>query len=320
MTPAVDGIKLLTGNSNPVLASAIAEHLGIELARMRVGGFSDGEIRVQIDENIRGVDCFVMQSTCAPVNQNLMELLVIIDAARRASARRITAVLPYYGYARQDRKDRPRVPITAKLIANLIVAAGANRILTMDLHADQIQGFFDIPVDHLYSSPVLIEHFHRFEGGSGVVVAPDAGAVERARGFARRLHGLPLAIVDKRRPAPNVAEIHHVIGDVVGKDAIIVDDMVDTAGTLCIVANAIAEAGARSVRAVATHGVLSGHAIERIESSNLAELVITDTIPLLDKVDPHNPGKIVQVSIARLLGEAIRRIHSSESVSSLFLE
>ncbi len=315
MQPA-DHIKLLTGNSNPVLAGEIADFLGLELGRVKVGAFSDGEIQVRIEENIRGVDCFVIQSTCSPVNQNLMELLVLIDAARRASAKRITAVIPYFGYARQDRKDRPRVPITAKLVANLITAAGADRVLTMDLHADQIQGFFDIPVDHLYAAPMLIEALMGLAGPDAVVVSPDAGAVERARGFARRLKGLPLAIVDKRRPQPNVAEIHHVIGDVTDRDAIIVDDMIDTAGTLMLVANAIKQAGARTVRAVATHAVLSGPALDRIENSILEELIVTNTIPLTEKA----PAKIKQLSVAKLLGEAIRRIHHSESVSSLFLE
>jgi ribose-phosphate pyrophosphokinase len=310
-------LVLLAGNSNPILANEICAKIGIELARAKVGAFSDGEIQVKIEENIRGADCFVMQSTCAPVNQNLMEMLILIDAARRASAARITAVIPYYGYARQDRKDRPRVPITAKLVANLITAAGANRILTIDLHADQIQGFFDIPVDHLYAAPILIDHLKPFAARDAVIVAPDAGGVERARGLARRLNGLPLAIVDKRRPQPNVAEIHHVIGDVEGKDAIIVDDMVDTAGTLMLVANAIKAAGAKTVRAVGTHAVLSGAARERIENSILEEMILTNTIPV-----PGLPAgsKIRQLTIAPLLGEAIQRIHNMESVSSLFLE
>jgi ribose-phosphate pyrophosphokinase len=310
-------LVLLAGNSNPTLATEICSKIGIELARAKVGAFSDGEIQVKIEENIRGADCFVMQSTCAPVNQNLMEMLILIDAARRASAARITAVIPYYGYARQDRKDRPRVPITAKLVANLITAAGANRILTIDLHADQIQGFFDIPVDHLYAAPILIEYLRPFADRDAVIVAPDAGGVERARGLARRLNGLPLAIVDKRRPQPNVAEIHHVIGDVEGKDAIIVDDMVDTAGTLMLVANAIKAAGARTVRAVATHAVLSGAARERIENSILEEMILTNTIPVLGLPEK---SRIRQLSIATLLGEAIQRIHNMESVSSLFLE
>lgn len=316
-TPAVNReLMLLAGNSNPALASEIAAAIELPLAKMKVGAFSDGEIQVKIDENVRGADCFLIQSTCAPVNQNLMELLIMIDATRRASAWRITAVIPYYGYARQDRKDRPRVPITAKLVANLITAAGADRILTVDLHADQIQGFFDIPVDHLYAAPVLIDHLTPFAHSNAVVVSPDAGGVERARGFARRLDGLPLAIVDKRRPSPNVAEIHHVIGDVEGKHAIIVDDMVDTGGTLLLVANAIKVAGAASVRAVATHAVFSGAARERIEGSILEEMIVTNSIPVAGL---PSPTRIAQLSIAPLLGEAIKRIHSMESVSSLFL-
>jgi ribose-phosphate pyrophosphokinase len=309
-------LMLLAGNSNPALASEIAASLDIPLTQMRIGAFSDGEVQVKIDESVRGADCFLIQSTCAPVNQNLMELLIMIDAAKRSSAWRITPVIPYFGYARQDRKDRPRVPITAKLVANLITAAGADRILTVDLHADQIQGFFDIPVDHLYAMPVLIDHLMRFAHANAVVVSPDAGGVERARGFARRLEGLPLAIVDKRRPSPNVAEIHHVIGEVEGKDAIIVDDMVDTAGTLLLVANAIKAAGAASVRAVASHPVFSGAARERIENSILEEMIVTNSIPVAGL---PSPTKITQLSVAPLLGEAIKRIHCMESVSSLFL-
>ncbi len=317
MRPFDPRLKLLAGNSNPLLATEIAASMGHELSQVTVGAFSDGEVRVKINENVRGADCFVIQSTCAPVNQNLMEMLVMIDAARRASAWRITAVIPYYGYARQDRKDRPRVPITAKLVANLITAAGANRILTVDLHADQIQGFFDIPVDHLYAAPVLIEHLKNRITEETVIVAPDAGSVERTRGMARRLGGQPLAIVDKRRPEPNVAEVHHVIGDVEGKDAIIVDDMVDTAGTLCLVAGAIRAAGARSVRAVATHAVLSGAARDRIEASVLEELIVTNTVPLVGEAPTR---KIHQFSVARLIAEAIQRVHNMESISSLFLE
>jgi len=310
-------MKLLAGNSNPLLANEIAQHLGVPLGNIFVGTFSDGEVRVNITENIRGKDCFVIQSTCSPVNQNLMEMLVMIDAVKRASASRITAVIPYYGYARQDRKDRPRVPITAKLVANLITAAGANRILTMDLHADQIQGFFDIPVDHLYAAPVLIEYLKNNIDPKSVAVAPDAGSVERARGMARRLGGLPLAIVDKRRPEPNVAEIHHVIGDVIDKHAIIVDDLVDTAGTLCLVAKAIKDAGAKSVRAVVTHSILSGAARDRIDNSPIDELIVTNTIPF---VGEFKSKKLTQLSVAPLIAEAIRRIHSMESISSLFIE
>ena len=309
-------IKLLTGNSHPQLSAEIAECLELPLSKAKVSAFSDGEVRVAIEENVRGVDLFIVKSTCAPVNQNLMELLIMIDAARRASASRITAVIPYYGYARQDRKDRPRVPITSKLVANLLVAAGANRVLCMDLHADQIQGFFDIPVDHLYAMPVIIDYLKERAIDNCVVVAPDAGGVERARGLARRLVA-PLAIVDKRRPQPNVAEILNIIGEVKGKNAIIVDDMVDTAGTLTLVAQAIKNAGATSVRAVATHAVLSGPAVERIEKSILEELVVTNSIPLGDKA---HCKKISSLSVARILAEAIKRIHFGESVSSLFIE
>lgn len=310
-------LVILAGTSNPTLAAEIASHLGIAIAGMKVGAFADGEEQVRIEENVRGADCFVVQSTCKPSSRNLMEMLIIIDAARRASARRITAVMPYYGYARQDRKDRPRVPITAKLVANLITAAGANRVLCMDLHADQIQGFFDIPVDHLYALPVLIEYLKPWAGKNAIIVSPDAGGVERARGLARRLNGLPLAIVDKRRPKANVAEIHHVIGDVEGKDAIIVDDMVDTGGTLTLVASAIMKAGAHSVRAVATHAVLSGAARDRIDSSALEEMIFTNSIPI---ADPERSPKIRQLSVAPILSEAIHRIHFDESVSSLFVE
>lgn len=316
-TTADSRLVILAGNSNPGLASEIATGLGTQVARMKVGAFADGEVQVRIEDNVRGADCYIVQSTCKPVSHNLMEMLVIIDAARRASARRITAVMPYYGYARQDRKDRPRVPISAKLVANLITAAGANRVLCMDLHADQIQGFFDIPVDHLYGLPVLIDYLQPYARRDAVIVSPDAGGVERARGLARRLNGLPLAIVDKRRPKPNVAEVHHVIGDVEGKDAIIVDDMVDTAGTLTLVAGAIKAAGARTVRAVASHAVLSGPARDRIDQSVLEEMIFTNSIPIPDL--EHSP-KIKQLSIARLLAEAIRRIHCDESVSSLFVD
>ena len=310
-------LQILTGNSNPALASEIAQSLSTELGKMKVGTFSDGETQVQIEENVRGRDIFVIQSCCPPVNHNLMELLIILDAARRASAERVTAVIPYYGYARQDRKDRPRVPITSKLVANLLTTAGATRILALDLHADQIQGYFDIPVDHLYALPEVIDYLKKSPLDRSVIVSPDAGGVERARVLAGHLGGLPLAIMDKRRPSANVAEIHHIIGEVEGKDAIIVDDMIDTAGTLCKVAEVLKSIGkVRSVRAVATHGVLSGQAIERIAASPLDNLIVSNTIPLLDKA---RCPKIVSLSVAPILAEAIRRIHEGESVSSLFV-
>jgi len=309
-------MKLFSGNSNPALAEAVASYLGVPLGRARVNSFSDGEIQVEIQENVRGLDCFVMQSTCAPANRHLMELLIMVDALRRSSARRITAVIPYYGYARQDRKVAPRVPITAKLVADLISVSGTDRLLCIDLHAGQIQGFFDIPVDNLYATPVLLPAIRQVFGGEVCIISPDAGGVERARAYAKRLDA-PLAIIDKRREAANVAQIMNLIGDVNGLDCVIVDDMVDTAGTLCEAARALREHGARSVGAAITHPVLSGPAIERIEKSELRELVVADTIPLHDGA--RDCGRIRVVSIANLLGEAIRRITNEESVSSLFV-
>jgi len=307
-------MKLFAGNANPVLAREISDFLGVPLGAAVVGRFSDGEIMVRINENIRGRDVFVIQSTCPPVNDNLMELLIMIDALRRASAYRITVVLPYYGYSRQDRKAEPRVPITAKLVANLVTAAGADRVLTTDLHAGQLQGYFDIPVDNLMAAPVLLDFFRKKGLERPVVVSPDAGGVERARNFAKRLDA-SLAIIDKRRLAPNVAEIMNIIGDVEGRPAIIIDDMIDTAGTLVQAAAAVKAKGAARVFAAATHAVLSGKAIERIQGSTLEEVVVTNTIPPRDGA----PGKITVLSVASLLGEGIRRIHDNASVSSLFI-
>lgn len=312
-----DGIKLITGNSNPDLAKKVSEYLNIPITETTVTTFSDGEIMVQIKENVRGSDAFVIQSTCTPVNQNLMELLLIIDALKRASARRITAVIPYYGYARQDRKVQPRVPISAKLVANLITVAGANRVLSIDLHAGQIQGFFDIPVDHLLSIPVLLDYLKKNDLKNNIiVVSPDAGGTERARVFAKKINA-PLAIVDKRRDAPNVSKVMHVIGDVKDKDALLIDDMIDTAGTITQAALALKEKGARRVFAAATHGVLSGPAVDRLNESVLEKVIITDTIPIGDKKE--RCPKIEVLTVAHLLGEAIKRINEETSISSLFV-
>jgi ribose-phosphate pyrophosphokinase len=308
-------LKLFSGNANRPLAEDIARQLGVALADAEVSRFSDGEIFVQINENVRGADVFVVQPTCPPVNDNLMELLVMLDALKRASAQRITAVLPYYGYARQDRKVQPRVPITAKLVADLVTAAGAHRILALDLHAGQIQGFFNIPVDHLFAAPVLIDYLGLKGLEDAVVVAPDAGGVERARAIAKRVRA-GLAIIDKRREGPNVSIFMHLIGDVKGRDAIIIDDMIDTAGTLVQAVDAVKREGARRILACGVHPVLSGPAIARIEGSPLEEVVVTNTIPL----DPGKRiAKITVLSVANLLGEAIRRIHNEESVSTLFV-
>ncbi len=310
------GLKVFCGNANPALANEICQSLGIELGLSSVRSFSDGEIYLQILENVRGADVFVVQPTCPPVDRHLFELLMMIDALKRASAERITAVLPYYGYARQDRKDRPRVPISAKLIAGLLERAGANRILALDLHAAQIQGFFDIPVDHLFVTPVMIEYFEQLALPDRIVVSPDAGGVERARAFAKRLNA-PLAIIDKRRLDVNVAEVMHIIGDVEGKHCLMVDDLIDTAGTLVKGAEALRNAGALSVRALATHGVLSGNAVERIEKSTLLEVVLSNSIPLRD--DALRSAKIHSLSVAPLLARAIRSIHEGGSVSTLFV-
>jgi ribose-phosphate pyrophosphokinase len=309
-------LKLFTGNANPALAREICEYLGIRLGEATVSAFSDGEIRVRIEENVRGADVFVMQSCSDPVNTSIMEMLIMLDALKRSSASRITAVIPYFGYARQDRKDQPRVPISAKLLADLITTAGANRVLTMDLHAGQIQGFFNIPVDHLYATPVLLDYMNKDGAGDLVVVSPDAGGVERARVFAKRLQA-NLAIIDKRREGPNNAHVMNIIGDVEGRNALLLDDMIDTAGTIVQGAQACAEKGARNVWAACTHPVLSGPALERIQESCLSEVVVTNTIPLNGK-EVRCP-KLRVLSVAPLLGEAITRIHEEESVSSLFV-
>ena len=309
-------MKVLSGNASKALTTGICAHLDNQPCKATVSTFSDGEIRVQIGENIRGRDVFLVNSTSPPCNRHLMELLILIDAARRASAERVTAVLPYFGYARQDRKDKARVPITAKLVANLLTAAGANRILTVDLHCGQIQGFFDIPVDHLTAEVVFRSHLLQQENLTNlVVVSPDTGSVTRAREFANNL-GAPLAIVDKRRPEENVAEVMNIIGDVEGMHALILDDLVDTAGTLCKAADAIRAQGALSVRACITHPILSGPALENITKSELEEVLVCDTIPLSDEAKA-NP-KLHTLTLAPLIGEAIRRIHKDESVSSLF--
>jgi ribose-phosphate pyrophosphokinase len=309
-------VCLFSGNANPELARDIAAYLETPLGKIKVQRFSDGETFVEINENVRGVDAFVIQPTCSPVNDHVMELLIISDTLRRASAATITAVIPYYGYARQDRKVAPRTPITSKLVADLIESAGVDRVVSIDLHAGQIQGFFTIPVDHLYGMPVMLEEYLKKNfDSSAVVVSPDAGGVERARAYSKRLNS-SLAIIDKRRERANVSEVMNLIGDVKGKQCIIVDDMIDTAGTLTGAAKALMDYGATRVVACATHGVLSGPAIQRIMESPLDEVVVSDTIPLSPAA--RTCPKIKQVSMARLLGEAIKRIHSSDSVSSLF--
>ena len=309
-------MKLFTGNANPGLARDVAAYLDVEIGKAEVGIFSDGEVNVEIRENVRGMDCFVMQSTCAPANTHLMELLIMIDALRRSSAGRITAVLPYYGYSRQDRKVRPRMPISAKLVADLIGVAGTDRVLCIELHAGQIQGFFNVPVDNIFATPVLLDAIRLRAEGDLCVISPDAGGVERARAYAKRLDA-PLAIIDKRREAANVSQVMNIIGDVRGRTCVIVDDIVDTAGTLAGAARALEGAGARAVYAAITHPVLSGPAIKRIDESPLRELVVTDTIPL--RPDAAQCSKLKVVSVAALLGEAIRRINNEESVSSLFV-
>ncbi|BBU68529.1 MAG: ribose-phosphate pyrophosphokinase [Rhodocyclaceae bacterium] len=311
-------LMVFTGNANPKLAADVAKRLGLPLGRADVGRFSDGEVSVEIQEHVRGNDVFVVQSTCHPSNDNLMELLVIVDALKRASAGRITAALPYFGYARQDRRPRSnRVPIAAKLVANMLVAAGVDRVMTMDLHAEQIQGFFDIPVDNVYGLPILLADVQEKHLEKPIVVSPDHGGVVRARSLAKRLE-CDLAIIDKRRPKANVSEVMNIIGDVNGKDCIIVDDLVDTAGTLCKAAAALKQNGARSVTAYCTHPVLSGAAVERINESVLDELVVLDTIPLTDAA--QSCSRIRQLSVAELLAETIRRISKEDSVSSLFID
>jgi len=309
---------IFTGNANPKLAEDVAKHLNTRLGRATVGRFSDGEVMVEILDHVRGKDVFVLQSTCAPTNETLMEVMVIVDALKRSSAGRITAVIPYFGYARQDRRPRSaRVPITAKVVADMLARVGVDRLLTMDLHSDQIQGFFDIPVDNIYAAPILLGDIWKNNFDNLMVVSPDVGGVVRARAIAKRLD-CDLAIIDKRRPKPNVAKVMHIIGDVKGRNCILMDDLVDTANTLCEAANALKEHGAASVRAYCTHPVLSGPAVERVENSALNELVVTDTIPLREEA--RRCGRIRQVSIAELLAETVRRINNDESVSSLFME
>ena len=312
-------ITLFTGNANPALAHDIARHLMLPMGRASVGRFSDGEVNIELMENVRGRDVFLLQSTCPPVNENLMELLVMADACRRASARSITAVIPYFGYARQDRRPRAtRAAITAKLVADMICAAGVERVLTLDLHAEQIQGFFGVPVDNVYGSPVLLGDVWRMTYPNPIVVSPDVGGVVRARAFAKRLDDADLAIIDKRRPRPNESKVMNIIGEVSGKSCVLVDDMVDTAGTLCLAAQALKDEGAERVVAYITHAVLSGGAVERIASSTLDELVVTDTIPLSEAA--RQCGRIRQLSVAALLAETIRRIRDEESVSSLYID
>ncbi len=311
-----DRLKIFSGNANAALANEIVEALGVDLGKLMVRQFSDGEIYLQIQENVRGADVFIIQPTCTPVNRNLMELLLTIDALKRASADRITAVLPYYGYARQDRKDKPRVPISARLVAALLETAGADRVLALDLHAAQIQGFFDIPVDHLFAAPVMIDYFRTVHLPDVTVVSPDPGGVERARAFAKRLN-VPLAILDKRREQPNVAEVLNVVGDVKGRNCLLVDDLIDTAGTLAEGSKALLGKGAASVTACATHAVLSGPAVSRIEGSALREVVVSNSIPLSEAA--KQSPKIKSLSVAKLLAEAIRSIHEETSVSVLFV-
>ena len=307
-------LLLFSGNANRALSQEISEYLSIPLASAEVGQFSDGETQVKINQNVRGADVYVIQPTSPPVNDNLMELLIMIDALKRASADRITAVIPYYGYGRQDRKDRPRVPISAKLVADLLTAAGANRVLTMDLHAGQIQGFFDIPVDHLFAAPVIVGYFQSLGWDQICIVSPDAGGVERARACAKRMGG-SLAIIDKRRMGPNLSQTMHIVGDVADKNVIIIDDIIDTAGTITQAVDALVAEGARRVYASCVHPVLSGPAMGRIEGSKLEGLAVTNTIPL----DSKKSEKLIVLSVAPLLGEAISRIHKGASVSSLFI-
>ena len=316
---ATGKMMVFAGNANPQLANKIATRLQLSLGKAQVNRFSDGEVAVELMENVRGRDVFIVQSTCPPTNDNLMELLVMADALQRASAGRVTAVVPYYGYARQDRRQRAaRVPITAKLVANLMVSAGVNRLLTVDLHADQIQGFFDIPVDNVYASPVLLGDVWKQKFDNLIVVSPDVGGVVRARALAKRLDDADLAIIDKRRPRPNEAQVMNIIGEVQGKTCVIVDDLVDTAGTLCIAAKALKDQGAARVLAYITHPVLSGKAVANIQASVLDELVVTDTIPL--RGEAQTCKRIRQLSIAELLAETMRRVSDEESVSSLYVD
>jgi ribose-phosphate pyrophosphokinase len=312
-------LTLFAGNANPALASEIARHLGSPLGRAYVGRFSDGEVNIELMENVRGRDVFIVQPTCPPVNEHLIELLVMVDAARRASAARITAVVPYFGYSRQDRRPRAtRAAITAKLVANMLQSSGVDRLLTIDLHADQIQGFFDIPVDNVYASPVLLGDAYRQRYENMIVVSPDVGGVVRARALAKRLDDAELAIIDKRRPRPNESKVMNIIGEVKGRTCVLIDDMVDTAGTLCAGAQALKDEGAVKVVAYITHAILSGNAIEKISKSAIDELVVTDTIPL--SAAAKQCGRIRQLSVAGLLAETIRRIRDEDSVSSLYLD
>ena len=312
----MDQIKVFSGNAHPALAQEICRVLGIPMGKIECRRFADGEAYCQILENVRGTDVFVIQPTCPPADQNLMELLVMLDAFKRSSAARITAVLPYYGYARQDRKDKPRVPISAKLVADLLTAAGADRVLAVDLHAPAIQGFFNIPVDHLFAAPVMIDHVESLGLKGLVIVSPDAGGVERARAYAKRLNA-SLAIIDKRRGEKNEPKVMHVIGEVEGRTCLIVDDIVDTAGTLAGTVQALKSEGATSIYGCFTHAVLSGPAVERIRASELAQTVVTNSIPIKDEL--RKSGRIMVLSVAELLGEAIKRIHTNSSVSSLFV-
>jgi len=307
-------LKVFSLNSNPKLAQDIAKHIGVELGKSSVDRFSDGEVQINIEESIRGCDVFIIQSTSFPVNEHIMELLIMIDALKRASAKTINIVIPYYGYARQDRKARSREPITSKLVANLLETAGATRVITLDLHAPQIQGFFDIPIDHMMGVPILADYFRRKQLDDIVIVSPDHGGVTRARKMADRLKA-PIAIIDKRRPRPNVAEVMNIIGNIEGKTAILIDDIIDTAGTITLAANALVEHGAKEVYACCTHPVLSGPAIERIENSCIKELVVTDSIALSEE---KKTKKVVELSVAELIGEAIIRVHEQQSVSTLF--
>jgi ribose-phosphate pyrophosphokinase len=316
---STNDLMVFTGNANPELARTMVRYLDIPLGIASVGEFSDGEISVEIGENVRGKDVFIIQPTCAPTNDNLMELMVMIDAIKRASSNRVTAVIPYFGYARQDRRVRSqRVPITAKVVANMLTSVGVDRVVTVDLHADQIQGFFECPVDNVYASPILMGDIWKQKFPDMIVVSPDVGGVVRARAIAKQLDEADLAIIDKRRPRPNVAKVMNIIGEVAGKTCIIVDDMVDTAGTLCQAAAALKDEGAKGVFAYCTHPVLSGKAIENIENSAMDEMVVTDTIPLSEAATACS--RIRQVSVAGLLAETVRRVHSEESVSSLYMD
>ena len=315
----IPNISIFTGNANPQLAHRIARHLTMPLSKMQVNKFSDGEVAIEILENVRGRDTYIVQSTCPPVNDNLMELLVMADALRRASVARVTAVIPYFGYARQDRRPRAaRVPITARLVAGMIATAGIDRVLTLDLHADQIQGFFSMPLDNVYGSPVLLGDLYKQKINDPVVVSPDIGGVVRARAFAKRMDDADLAIIDKRRPQPNEAQVMNIIGQVAGKTCVLIDDMVDTAGTLCQAATALKKAGANRVVAYLTHAVLSGPAVQRISDSELDEVVVTDTIPLSEEA--RHCDRIRQLGVAELLAETMRRMSLDESVSSLYLD